>query len=79
MVLCGAVAAVPHYRVVLGAEIRRRRKRSGLTQERVAERAELHPNYFGRVERGEERVSLEALRRIARAVGVRLRDLVREI
>jgi XRE family transcriptional regulator, regulator of sulfur utilization len=63
----------------LGAEIRRRRKRSGLTQERLAERAELHPNYFGRVERGEERVSLEALRRIAKAVGVRVRDLVRGI
>jgi transcriptional regulator with XRE-family HTH domain len=46
------------------------------TQEEVAERAGLHPNYFGRVERGEEYVSLGALRDIAEALGVRVRDLV---
>lgn len=30
------------YRVVLGAEIRRVRRRLGITQERLAERADLH-------------------------------------
>jgi transcriptional regulator with XRE-family HTH domain len=67
------------YRVLLGAAIRKQRKRVHLTQERLAEKADLHPNYIGRVERGEEHVSLIALRRIAKTVGVRVRDLVVDI
>jgi XRE family transcriptional regulator, regulator of sulfur utilization len=78
-VLCRAVGSAPDYRVVLGAEIRRQRRRLGITQERLAERADLHPNYLGRVERGEETVSLASLRHIAKALGVRVRDLVRGI
>ena len=42
----------------------------------LAERAELHPNYLGRVERGEEHVSVASLRSIAKALGVRVRDLI---
>jgi transcriptional regulator with XRE-family HTH domain len=63
----------------LGAAIRQRRNRSGFTQEVLAEKANLHPNYFGRVERGEEHVSLASLRRVAKALGVRVRDLVKDI
>jgi transcriptional regulator with XRE-family HTH domain len=73
------VASVPDYRVILGATIRRKRKCSGFTQEVLAEKADLHPNFFGRVERGEEHISLASLRRIAKALGVRVRDLVRDI
>ena len=57
--------------------IREKRKSAGLTQERLAEKADLHPNFFGRVERGEEHVSLTALIRIARALKVDVADLVR--
>ncbi|HEV2330540.1 MAG TPA: helix-turn-helix transcriptional regulator [Verrucomicrobiae bacterium] len=67
------------YRVVLGAAIRKKRKRLHLSQEQLSEKADLHPNYLGRVERGEEHVSLIALRRIAKALGVRVRELVRDI
>lgn len=74
--MCRAVGSAPDYRVVLGAEIRKQRRRLGVTQERLAERADLHPNYLGRVERGEETVSLAALRDIANALNLRVRDLV---
>ncbi len=74
-----AVAPGSDYRVVLGRTIRERRERMRLTQEVVAEKADLHPNYFGRVERGEEKVSLDALRRIAKALGGRVKDLVEDI
>jgi len=67
------------YRVILGAAIREERKRAGYSQEKLAEKASLHPNYLGRVERGEEHVSLAALRRIARAVNVRVAQLVKDI
>lgn len=76
---CQAVAAASDYRVVLGEAIRVQRMRLRLTQEVLAERSELHPNYLGRVERGEEHVSLGALRRIAKALNVRVRDLVADI
>ncbi len=67
------------YRVILGAAICAERKRAGLTQERLAEKADLHPNFLGRVERGEEHISLTALRRIAKALHIRVRDLVENI
>jgi transcriptional regulator with XRE-family HTH domain len=67
------------YRAILGAAIREKRKAMGLTQEVLAEKADLHSNYFGRVERGEEDVSLNALRRIAKSLNVRVRDLVVDI
>ena len=50
-----------------------------MTQERLAERADLHPNYMGRVERGEEYVSMISLRRIAKALRCRVRDLVWDV
>jgi transcriptional regulator with XRE-family HTH domain len=73
------VASKADYRVILGATIRRNRKRAGLSQEALAEKSELHRNYFGRVERGEEQVSLASLRRIAKALGVRVSELVKDI
>ncbi|MGI8964624.1 MAG: helix-turn-helix domain-containing protein [Limisphaerales bacterium] len=39
----------------------------------------IHPNFLGRVERGEEHISLTALRRIAKALHIRVRDLVVDI
>jgi transcriptional regulator with XRE-family HTH domain len=70
------VASASDQRVIVGAEIRKKRRRSGLTQEKLAEKADLHPNYLGRVERGEEYFSLLALRKIAKALNVRVRNLV---
>jgi transcriptional regulator with XRE-family HTH domain len=67
------------YRVILGNTIRESRKRIGFSQELLAEKSDLHHNYLGRVERGEESISLDALRRVAKALKVRVRDLVREI
>lgn len=38
---------------VTGPELRRLRRRAGLTQRGLAERLELHPNYLAQLERGE--------------------------
>ena len=77
--LCIVVRSRSDYRVILGTAIREQRNRVGFSQEKLAEKANLHPNYVGRVERGEEHVSLAALRRIARALKVRVAELVKEI
>ena len=71
--------AIPKQYKVIGETIRAYRKKAGLTQERLSELADLHPNHIGEIERGETFVSLLALIRIAKALRVRVRDLVADI
>jgi len=72
------VAAYPANRKSLGQAIRNYRKKAKLTQERLGELADLNPKYIGEVERMEKTISVDALARIAAALKVRLRDLVRD-
>jgi transcriptional regulator with XRE-family HTH domain len=67
------------YRQVLGEAIRIRRKQSKLSQEKLAEKSDLHPVYVSAVERGVKTISMDALMRIAKALGVRVRDLVKDV
>jgi transcriptional regulator with XRE-family HTH domain len=67
------------YRKILGENIRVCRKRAALSQEKLAERADLHPVYISAVERGAKNISMDALIRIAKALGVRVRDLVNDL
>jgi transcriptional regulator with XRE-family HTH domain len=57
----------------------RKRRHSEFSQAVLAKKAGLHPNYFGRVERGEETVLLVSLRRIAKALGGCVSELVKDI
>ena len=50
-----------------------------MSQELLAEKAELHPVYVGKIERGEQWISLHALLRVAGALGVRLSVLVADL
>ncbi len=50
-----------------------------MSQETLAEKADLHPVYIGKIERGEQWISLHALLRIAEALKVPLKDLVAEL
>lgn len=69
----------PKYRRVVGEKIRDFRRQAHLTQEKLAEKAELHHNFIGEVERGNMDASLGSLVKIAQALSVRVRDLVEEI
>ena len=55
----------------IGANVRRRRERLGLTQEALAEAADLDLSFVQRVERGETNVSVAVLVRIAGVLGLR--------
>lgn len=60
----------------LGRRIRELRLQTGLTQEQLAERADLHPTYLGGIERGERNLSLNNLDKLAEAMQVPLHSLL---
>jgi len=58
----------------LGERIENLRKEKGLTQEELAEKADLHRAYFWDIETGRN-VSIKTAYKIARALGVKLSEL----
>jgi transcriptional regulator with XRE-family HTH domain len=58
----------------VGARIRALRQARGFSQETLAERADLHRNYVGSIERGERDVGLSSLARLTSALGLSLAD-----
>ena len=65
--------------VLFGKRLRELRLKRKLSQEKLAEIAELHRNYVGLMERGESNVSLLTLVALARALGVRPAKLIEPI
>lgn len=58
-----------------GERVRDLRKTQGLSQEELAEKADLHYTYIGGVERGERNLSLKSIERIASALKMDIREL----
>ena len=59
----------------IGAKIRKVRAELGITQEEAAYRAKLDYSYYNQIEMGKRNPSLEVLSRIAKAIGVNVKDL----
>ncbi len=60
----------------LGEKLKKARKKTGLTQEKVAEKAGIHVNFYARVERGEENPSFEVLNKIAKILKVKSSNIL---
>ncbi len=60
---------------LLGARIKHLRALKGLTQEDLADIAEVHRTYIGMVERGEKNITFLSGRRIAVALGISLSEI----
>jgi len=58
-----------------GSRLRQLRDERGYSQEQLAERAGLHRNYVGGVERGERNVALENIVKLAKALAVKPSEL----
>ncbi|HEY5233294.1 MAG TPA: helix-turn-helix transcriptional regulator [Verrucomicrobiae bacterium] len=67
--------SLPQHRKKLGEAVRKYRKEAEFSQEKLAEKASLSTVFISDVERGVENISVDALARIAKAVGINLRDL----
>jgi transcriptional regulator with XRE-family HTH domain len=62
------------HRKPLAEAIRFHRRKANLTQEKLAELADLNPKYIGEIERGMKNISVDALMRIATATKTHVRD-----
>ena len=63
----------------VGNRLRSYRLARGMSQERLAEGAGLHPTYIGQVERGEKNLTIESLEKITRALGVPMSNVFEKI
>jgi len=63
---------------LIGRRVKEARLKLGLTQERLAARANLHYSYVGQVERGNKIPSLKTLSKISRALNLKVEDLIGE-
>ncbi len=62
----------------VGENIRRERKAAGLTQEKLAEKADLSARVYQRIEAGQMNFLVSTLRRIRRAIGCQFQALLDE-
>lgn len=62
--------------LLFAANVRRIRKAKGMTQEKLAEGANLHTNYVSSVERGQRNISIQSIERLARALEVPMAQLL---
>jgi len=65
---------IPKYRKNFGDTIRQRRTALGFSQEKLAEGVGCHRNYMGRIERGEQNITLDMMVRVANALKCRIAD-----
>lgn len=65
--------------VAFGKRLRQIREKRGLSQERLAELANLHRNTIGSLERGEENISLLALAALAKVLRAKVVDLLKGV
>lgn len=57
-------------RQVFAQRVRAERKRLGISQEELADRAQLHRTFVGSVERAETNISIDNIGRLSDALGV---------
>ena len=60
----------------IGKNLKTARKRAQLTQAEVAEKAEIHPNYYAKIERGEIQPALDTLEKIFKILKVKSSEIL---
>jgi len=72
------VASQDDYLVCLGARVRTLRNQRGMTRKALSQHAKVSERYLAQLEAGQGNLSVVLLRRVARAIGIPLAQLVQE-
>lgn len=67
-----------HLVAAFAAALSKQREHAGLTQEELAERADVSARFISFLETGRRQPSLSAIHALSKGLGVRMRDLVGE-
>ena len=62
--------------VRFGEKVREHRLSLGLSQEELAERAEVHRTYIGMIERAEKNITLVSIEKVARALDIKIKRFI---
>jgi len=62
--------------IKFGNKVRQERLKKGFSQESFAEKVGVHRTYIGMVERAEKNITLLNINKIAKALGLKLSDLL---
>jgi transcriptional regulator with XRE-family HTH domain len=63
---------------VVASNLRKLRKKIGISQEDLAEKCGLHRTYIGAIERSERNITLQTLEKLAESLGVLPQDLLKD-
>ncbi len=69
----------PSTLIKFGHAVRDERKKAGLSQEKLAELADVHRTYIGMIERAEKNVTLLNIKKIAKGLGVPISQIIKKI
>ena len=64
---------------LFGNNVRKQRQRLGISQEELADMADLHRTYIGGIERGERNIGFLNLVKLVRALGIEPSELLRDL
>jgi transcriptional regulator with XRE-family HTH domain len=62
-----------------GERVREERLKQNLSQEELAGRAGVHRTYIGMIERAEKNITLENIEKIAKALGISITNITKDI
>ena len=62
---------------IFGENVRKHRRLLNISQEELAHKADLHRTYIGMIERAEKNITLVNIEKIANALEVQIKDLLK--
>lgn len=73
-----ALNSIPNYSAIIGRQVKKIRKRIGMTQIDVAERCGIYRSYLSRIESGKANPTISILADLAQTLKVEIEDLLIE-
>jgi transcriptional regulator with XRE-family HTH domain len=65
--------------IQVGRALRARRQAAGMSQDQFADHIDMHRAYYAAIERGEKKVTLKTLKRVADGLQVSISEILRDI